>query len=137
VESISSIAESILLGDAKELAETGRISSQCLPECELDISRVEVPSSFVGLALNEKVSEVVTKPVSTSVPKLDTNPDIKSLVEEFGTLVSRAKEILKEMTTCGTIGVNMAKPLKKDNEEEESPKVKKKRLLRKGRAYVK
>jgi hypothetical protein len=69
-----------------------------------DLSNVEVPEFFIGESKEEKPA-----------PKHKTQYS-KLLTEEEIQVLERAKKIISkvlEMTTCGTIGVNMAGPGKK------------------------
>jgi hypothetical protein len=132
LESISSIAEGILLTDEAELKSTGKVASQHTPTGDLDISNVEVPDSFVDAlltgkplpVLNEEVVEVVVEK-----PKESETQSTEQLITELGQIVARAKVIINEMTmgtTVGNIGssaVERPKKEKRKSSEDEKRKL--------------
>ena len=88
-----------------------------------DISEVEVPNDFVNNLLEGKDTPVPLAPVKTisepiSEPISETT-DLQALVKEVRDLLAEVKTTLVEMTAVGSIGVNMAGPGQKEDEEEE------------------
>ena len=100
-------------------------------QSSLDISNVEVPDDFMNSILGGAVpAPAVTpqpKPLVESVaptpapviqPLQEVN-DLCILVQEVRDLLTEVRGALVEMTAVGSLGVNMAGPGKKEDEEEE------------------
>jgi len=111
-QSISSFAEQILSEDLGKIeageapAPIGGITPD--PE-QKDITRVEVPNSFMATVLNEEVSELGAIPLAPKEPI--NEPDETSLEDmalRLHELITEAQSLLKEMTTVGALGVNLS-----------------------------
>lgn len=104
-----------------------------------DISNIEVPTDFLNGIVENKVSEVPQAPVqevkvvATPPQSLTEVTELRSLIEELKDLVVEVKSTLVEMTTCGSIGVNMAskKETSKDPMDEVLKKLRKKKASNK------
>ena len=67
-----------------------------------DISHIEVPDDFARAIVEGKKPQVLkTKPKQI---KETMESRMEELVERFSTLVSEAKQLMNEMTSCGNIG---------------------------------
>lgn len=86
-------------------------------EEQIDISNVEISNSFVNnlLGVKSKVTEPSVSVVENiETPKVLTEARAVELVSELTDLVAKAKKILQELTSCGTIGVKTSsKPIMK------------------------
>ena len=81
-----------------------------LPESP-DISDVEVPMDFVnsitGVKSPPKAREAL---IETATRKTNLEDKAKNIISQLSNLLTEAKEVINEMTTCGMISVNMAGP---------------------------
>ena len=81
-----------------------------LPESP-DISDVEVPMDFVnsitGVKSPPKAREAL---IETATKKTNLENKAKGIISQLSNLLTEAKEVINEMTTCGMISVNMAGP---------------------------
>jgi len=126
-KSIALLAEEIMNGDM------GSLIDDTAPKNQPDISKVEVPSSFVQDLMEEtqvgedKVIEPKTQHVEDSYSGDESNmfgnsaDQAQQLLDKFNGLLKEAKKVIDEMTTVGMIGVNMGGP------EATKPKRKKKK----------
>jgi len=155
VNSIGDFAEKLILGNVADIKE-GKSLPPKLEEAKAasagapakDVSRIEVPDDMMRQILGEGFTPQESTPVE-SIPELvweqpeeeATTPEPSYLTEETGqqlvTLLEEVKGLvddLKEMTTCGMIGTNMAgpvaDPMKKANKSYRSPKKSKKSALK-------
>ena len=116
----------------------------------LDISEVTVPDDFMNSILGIPsapvtpapkpqpiVEAVAPTPVAPVVQPLQEVNDLCTLVQEVRDLLTEVRGALVEMTTVGTLGVNMAGPGKKkkaESDEDERMKAILKQI-RKRKAY--
>jgi hypothetical protein len=121
-KSIGDFAESLILGQVKNIKE-GKEPSPIQKENGLapagrDISKVKVPDSFMKQILGEQFTPQDAEPVD-SIPELVWNkeepkPEPVQLNEQTLSqlipLLEEVRDLLTEMTTCGSIGVNLAEP---------------------------
>jgi hypothetical protein len=121
-KSIGDFAESLILGQVKNIKE-GKDPSPIQKENGLapagrDISKVKVPDSFMKQILGEQFTPQDAEPVD-SIPELVWNkeepkPEPVQLNEQTLSqlipLLEEVRDLLTEMTTCGSIGVNLAEP---------------------------
>jgi len=119
-KSIGDFAESLILGQVKSIKEgkepTSSQRDRGLAPAERDISKVKVPDSFMKQILGEQFTPQDAEPVD-SIPELvwakeEPKPEPVQLNEETLSqlipLLEEVRDLLTEMTTCGSIGVNMA-----------------------------
>lgn len=71
----------------------------------LDTDKVSVPDAFVETLLGKRT---LVESKEEEVEELDEQAKVTQLVSELTTVVSRAKKLIQELTTCGMIGVNTA-----------------------------
>jgi len=81
----------------------------------------EIANQIMGIRESKKPVRTPAKP-----PVVEKKQDLNELIAEFKTLVTKAKQVLAEITTCGGIGVNLAGA---------APKKKKKKKYGSARAY--
>ena len=83
-----------------------------LPESP-DISDVEVPMDFVNSITGVKSPPKARKAlIETATRKTNLEDKAKNIISQLSNLLTEAKEVINEMTTCGMISVNMAGPQK-------------------------
>ena len=131
MKSISDFAESLILGEVKDIQEGKAVSPsmatntpQAAPAGK-DIRDVKVPNSFMQEVLGEEFvpslqEEVLPEPEEEEVIHLEEPQENNSLVISEGTinelvvLLKEVKELLSEMTmgttSTGQIGVNLGGP---------------------------
>ena len=81
-----------------------------LPESP-DISDVEVPMDFVNSITGVKSPPKARKAlIETATRKTNLEDKAKNIISQLSNLLTEAKEVINEMTTCGMISVNMAGP---------------------------
>jgi hypothetical protein len=109
-------------------------------QSSLDISNVEVPDDFMNSILGGTVPtpqpqptpqplvEAVA-PTPTPQPLNEVN-DLCLLVQEVRDLLTEVRGALVEMTAVGSLGVNMAGPGKKTDDDEEEEKDPMKAMLK-------
>ena len=111
-QSISSFAEQLLseeLGKIEAGEAPAPVGGITPSPNQKDITRVEVPSSFLSEVLNEEVSETKAIPLTPKEPI--NEPDETSLEDmalRLHELITEAQLLLKEMTTVGALGVNLS-----------------------------
>lgn len=121
-KSIGDFAESLILGQVKNIKEGKEVSpsqkESGLAPAGRDISKVKVPDSFMRQILGEQFTPQDAEPVE-SIPELvwakeEPKAEPVQLNEETLSqlipLLEEVRDLLTEMTTCGTIGVNLAEP---------------------------
>jgi hypothetical protein len=121
MESIGDFAEKLILnqvGGIREGKEPLPNQSSNLAPAGKDISNVKVPDSFMKEILGESFHPQET-PAVEEIPELvweqpEEPKAPQSLTEETGQqllpLLEEVRNLLKEMTTAGMLGVNMAGP---------------------------
>jgi hypothetical protein len=121
-KSIGDFAESLILGQVKNIKE-GKESSPIQKENGLapagrDISKVKVPNSFMKQILGEQFTPQDADPVD-SIPELVWNKEEprsepiqinEEALSQLIPLLEEVRDLLKEMTSSGSIGVNLAGP---------------------------
>ena len=136
MDSIASIAEDIMnnandtqRSEAFHDIISGDTSPKAVPKIyndfenlpdskDLDVRDIEVPDDFVALAeatiTGKEIAQNVSKKpkVSVEVPikEISGHEKIQQLITSLKALLSEAKQVIEEMTTCGMIGVNMGGP---------------------------
>ena len=126
MKSIGDFAEQLILNQTKSIKEGKELPPQAkadgLAPAGRDISNVEVPDDFMRQVLGESFHPQDT-PAAEAIPELvwsDAEPEQapKSLTEETAQqlvpLLEEVRDLLKEMSTAGNMGVNMAGPQKDD-----------------------
>ena len=125
MESIGSFAENLILNEVSDISEGKALPTKAqgqdgVAPAGKDISNVEVPDAFMREILGESFHPQESSPASEmpelvwaeeepqvpSTPELISEDTARSLVP----LLEEVRDLLKEMTTCGSIGVNMAGP---------------------------
>ncbi|MFA6315680.1 MAG: hypothetical protein WC648_04935 [Candidatus Paceibacterota bacterium] len=77
-----------------------------------DIRSVSMDNNYSNAILEQAFGIKTNKPTKKVESKQPVaKKSLNDLVEEFAKVVSRAKELIQEMTTCGMIGVGKVKPL--------------------------
>jgi|10_taG_2_1085330.scaffolds.fasta_scaffold191029_2 hypothetical protein len=130
MESISSFAESLILNEVSDISQGKSLppaaqAQKGLAPAGKDISNVEVPDSFMSEVLGEGFHPQ-EEPTADAIPELvwaeeepQEAPKTSLISEEMAQnlvpLLEEVRDLLKEMTTAGGLGVNMAGP-QKDNE---------------------
>ena len=130
MDSIGDFAESLILGQVEDIKK-GKSLPPKLEEAKAtanapakDISNVQVPDEMMRQILGEGFHPQDTPPAETmpelvwDEPEPEPEPEPTIITEETAQeLVSLLEEVrgmvsdLKEMTTCGMLGVNMAGPV--------------------------
>ena len=126
MESIGDFAEKLILNQVGSIKEGTEVppSAQAngMAPAGKDISKVKVPDSFMKEVLGESFHPQDT-PAEDVIPELvwagdEDQPSVQSLTEETAQqlvpLLEEVRDLLKEMTTAGSLGVNMAGPQKDD-----------------------
>lgn len=126
MNSIGDFAEQLILNQTQSIREGKELPPQAkangLAPAGRDISNVEVPDDFMRQVLGESFHPQDT-PAAEAIPELvwsDAEPEQapKSLTEETAQqlvpLLEEVRDLLKEMSTAGNMGVNMAGPQKDD-----------------------
>ena len=126
MNSIGDFAEQLILNQTQSIKEGKELPPQAkangLAPAGRDISNVEVPDDFMRQVLGESFHPQDT-PAAEAIPELvwsDAEPEQapKSLTEETAQqlvpLLEEVRDLLKEMSTAGNMGVNMAGPQKDD-----------------------
>ena len=126
MNSIGDFAEQLILNQTKSIREGKELPPQAktdgLAPAGRDISNVEVPDDFMREVLGESFHPQDT-PAVDAIPELvwsDAEPEQapQSLTEETAQqlvpLLEEVRDLLKEMSTTGMMGVNMAGPQKDD-----------------------
>jgi len=125
-KSIGDFAESLILEQVNDVK-----SGKALPPSHsgkqqapagIDISKVSVPNSFMKEILGEQYTPQDEEEPAKGMPKLvwvedeepEQEPEPVVLTEETGSqlisLLEEVRDLLREMTTTGMIGTNMAGP---------------------------
>lgn len=100
MENMSSMVEN----PKQTLIESVRTSSK--ESLAPDISNIEVKDDYASLIL-ERSFGVESKPRQKKIERVRVpNRGINALVNEFFEVVSKAKSLIQEMTTCGMLGTN-------------------------------
>ena len=89
----------------------------------MDISKVKVPNSFMKQILGEQFTPQESKPVDSipelvwagNEPKQEPQLMTEETAQELVPLLQQVIGLLQEMTTTGSIGVNLAGPQKQKN----------------------
>lgn len=131
MRSIGDFAESLIMTQTQNIQE-GKELPPDLADAQArsgepaakDITQVDVPDDFMKQVLGEEFYPQDTPPVE-SMPEIvwtdseqeeEQKPTPQTLTEETAQqlvpLLEEVRNLLKEMTTCGSIGVNMAGPQK-------------------------
>jgi hypothetical protein len=118
-ESVGSFAENVINNDFQLMKEGNSASPSPnvppqLAESQRDIRSVKVPDSFVKLALGESyenVEDIKEESKATFSANPSESPQV--LLDKLSELIAEARKVIEEMTTVGSIGVNMAGPEKK------------------------
>ena len=126
MNSIGDFAEQLILNQTKSIREGKELPPQAktngLAPAGRDISNVKVPDDFMREVLGESFHPQDT-PAVDAIPELvwsDAEPEQapQSLTEETAQqlvpLLEEVRDLLKEMSTTGMMGVNMAGPQKDD-----------------------
>lgn len=127
MRTIGDFAEQLILNQTQSIKEGKELPPQAkssgLAPAGRDISNVEVPNDFMREILGESFHPQDT-PTSDSIPELvwsDAEPEQapQSLTEETAQqlvpLLEEVRDLLKEMSTAGAMGVNLAGPQKDDS----------------------
>jgi hypothetical protein len=127
------LAESMIEEERKEIKKSGtnlKVAqyNNLVPDSTPDISKVQLDDSIVESLINGKsiLVKQASKPVSQKIKAIQPKQEQKSveeLVEELSDLIVRAKTLITEMTTCGSIGVATIEPT-------ETPKQKAKKKIK-------
>jgi hypothetical protein len=120
---IANIAESILKSESKQGKLVSTPQGIIRPNAP-DISKVTVPHSYTNTILEHSFGEKTTKKVSPVVRESNQTVNPEVYVKKLMHLIQEAKNLIDEMTTCGSIGTNMGGTPK--------VKAKKKKITRKG-----
>jgi len=138
-----SLSNTELLDFALEMFNEGKIQPQKEPISKVseprvpDISKITITNEQVECLLQNKPLPMRKQPVAQKSVQNVKNEitiskrDILEIVLEFKKVISQASNLIKEMTTVGSIGVNMAPTEKK------KPKKKKQFSLRRASEIVK
>jgi len=105
---IANIAESILKTESKQGKLVSTPKGIIRPNGP-DISKVTVPAKYTKAILENsfgKTVDVEEINEEESVEASPKNPEV--YVKELMRLIQEAKELINEMTSCGSIGTNMA-----------------------------
>lgn len=85
-----------------------------------DLSKIQVDEATVTDIFAKSFGikkKVVAKPIQESKRLVEkprpTSKSPEQLIAEFEQVLTQARSLIQEMTTCGMIGVNMAGPTKK------------------------
>ena len=126
MRSIGDFAEQLILNQTQSIKEGKELPPQAkssgLAPAGRDISNVEVPDDFMREVLGESFHPQDT-PTVDSIPELvwsDAEPEQapRSLTEETAQqlvpLLEEVRDLLKEMSTAGMMGPNLAGPQKDD-----------------------
>lgn len=126
MKSIGDFAEQLILNQTQSIKEGKELPPQAkangMAPAGRDISNVEVPDDFMRQVLGESFHPQDT-PAAEAIPELvwsDAEPEQapQSLTEETAQqlvpLLEEVRDLLKEMSTAGNMGVNMAGPQKDD-----------------------
>ena len=126
MNSIGDFAEQLILNQTQSIREGKELPPQAkaagMAPAGRDISNVEVPDDFMREVLGESFHPQDT-PATDAIPELvwtDAEPEQapQSLTEETAQqlvpLLEEVRDLLKEMSTAGMMGVNMAGPQKDD-----------------------
>ena len=126
MKSIGDFAEQLILNQTQNIREGKESSPQAksngLAPAGRDISKVDVPDSFMREVLGESFHPQDTPPVD-AIPELvwsEAEPEqpAQSLTEETAQqlvpLLEEVRDLLREMSTTGSIGVNLAGAQKDD-----------------------
>jgi len=124
------------------------------PDGQVDITHVNVPNSFVNEVLGtpspfeddqDRPAPVVQTEVpfspglETGVEEVPSEDNVISEIREIKTLLSELKSLYSELTTVGSLGVNMGAksaacdPFKEEQEQEERVHARIKKILKKRR----
>ena len=127
MNSIGDFAEQLILNQTQSIREGKELPPQAkssgLAPAGRDISNVKVPDDFMRQVLGESFHPQDT-PTVDAIPELvwsDTEPEQapRSLTEETAQqlvpLIEEVRDLLKEMSTAGMMGTNMAGPQKEDS----------------------
>lgn len=127
MNSIGDFAEQLILNQTQSIREGKELPPQAkssgLAPAGRDISNVKVPDDFMRQVLGESFHPQDT-PTVDAIPELvwsDTEPEQapRSLTEETAQqlvpLLEEVRDLLKEMSTAGMMGTNMAGPQKEDS----------------------
>jgi len=127
MNSIGDFAEQLILNQTQSIKEGKELPPQAkadgMAPAGRDISNVEVPDDFMREVLGESFHPQDT-PATDAIPELvwsDAEPEQapQSLTEETAQqlvpLLEEVRDLLKEMSTAGMMGVNMAGPQKDDS----------------------
>lgn len=125
-ESISSIAERLVLGDIAEIKSGKKIlpnTNVVQPKAEpagIDISKVDVSRDFLNQILSESFGVKKARNISDPEPKqempvveIQVSPAMNEAIERIDTLIAQLQAMratLTEMTTAGMMGVNLGGP---------------------------
>ena len=133
MHSIGDFAEQLIsqkVGNIKEGKELPPSQTSDLPAAGKDISNIKVPDTFMKEVLGESyhpqdipatntVPELVwTEPEEPKTPGVLTEETAQQLLP----LLGEVRDLLKEMTTAGMMGVNLAGPQKDDTSWEKVEK---------------
>lgn len=118
---IANIAESILKTESKDSKKIISTPKGIMKSDAPDISKVKVPETYTSVILENSFGVKSKKPVKKiEAPVIEEEVqevDLDAYVRRLVTLISEAKSLIDEMTTCGSIGMNMggysSKPAKK------------------------
>lgn len=126
MNSIGDFAEQLILNQTQSIREGKELPPQAkssgLAPAGRDISNVKVPDDFMRQVLGESFHPQDT-PTVDAIPELvwsDAEPEQapRSLTEETAQqlvpLLEEVRDLLKEMSTAGMMGTNMAGPQKED-----------------------
>jgi len=143
MKSISSFAEDLILQEVKDIKEGKELppslKSITPPDNTVDISKIEVPDSFMQQVLGEEYtpSKKVTQLKETSSPEEDFDyTEVQRIVETCATVLEDVEKVVSEikkvfsileMTGVGGLGVGPAQGLGKKGKKK-AAKILRKRL---------
>lgn len=79
-----------------------------LPDGAPDLSKIKLPDNFTNMIMESSFNEVSPKKVIKETKQVSINETVNKLMTEFNTLLTRAKQVIDELTSCGMIGTNTA-----------------------------
>lgn len=116
---INNFVDSILTGKAPQVSKSPKSVNEGSVD-NYDIENIDLPDSFVNYIIEGKQAKTtLNKEIKKEIENIRNTPrEIKEskedkvarLMKELADIVSKAKSVIQEMTTCGMIGVNMAGP---------------------------
>jgi hypothetical protein len=124
MKSIGDFAEQLILNQTQSIKEGKELPPQAkangMAPAGRDISNVEVPDDFMRQVLGESFHPQDTPPVdaipelvwSDAEPKQPTQALTEETAQQLVPLLEEVRDLLKEMSYSGNMGVNLAGPQK-------------------------